>query len=122
MNIRTTRQAPIVSAAVTPSASTALLARIRASIASPNTKLLAPMEQEDIDDRRLDRALREKYAKWFVWILIGQLVAMNLVFLLQGVSFVVYDAITLRIYMGGTLAEVFGVVLVITRYLFYRKK
>ena len=31
-----------------------------------------------------------------------------------------FDAVTLQIFMGGTLAEVFGIVFVITKYLFSR--
>lgn len=47
---------------------------------------------------------------------------MNAVFIGVGIGCISYDEPSyLNLYMGGTLAEVFGVVLVITRYLFSKK-
>lgn len=85
-------------------------------------KELDPVQQAEVDDRTTDTRLKRLYAYWFIGILIGQLFVMNLVFILAGVDVLKYEHPTyLNLYMGGTLAEVFGVVLVITRYLFSRR-
>lgn len=78
---------------------------------------------EDVEDRRSDRGLKESYARWFIAILIGQLVAMNVIFVLVGVEKLAFaDEWVLRLFMSGTLAEVFGVIYVIAKYLFRERK
>jgi hypothetical protein len=98
-----------------------VLNRIRARVQAGEVTPADPLIQQDVHDRVSDRALREKYAWWFVLILVFQLVAMNAIFMAYGYRVLSFDEVSLRIFMGGTLAEVFGVILVITRYLFSRK-
>lgn len=68
-----------------------------------------------------DTALKKLYAYWFIAILLGQLALMNLVFIGVGFGWLKFQEYALHLYMGGTLAEVFGVVFVITKYLFNRR-
>ncbi len=77
--------------------------------------------QADLDDRDNDRVLKRQYAKWFIGILIVQLVVMNVVFVLAGRDSLFYDQWVLELYMAGTLTEVFFVVKVITKSLFQVK-
>ena len=75
----------------------------------------------DNADRASDITLKKLYAKWFIAILIGQLVLMNLVFFGVGAEKLHFADYALHLYMGGTMAEVFGIVLVITKYLFPKR-
>lgn len=84
-------------------------------------KLDIEERQANIEDRRTDTRLKKKYANSFFWLLVAQLIVMNLVLISVGLGYLNYTEIALNLYMGGTLAEVFGVVLVITRYLFSKK-
>ncbi len=61
------------------------------------------------------------YASWFIGILIGQLLLMNVTFFCVGLGFLAFSQWSLNLYMGGTLAEVFGVILIITKNLFPKK-
>lgn len=98
------------------------LALIKAKVADPNfSETQTPLEAEEIKSLKSDRDLKEKYGKWFIWILIGQLLFMNGTFLVTGTGKLKFSDLTLELYIGGTIAEVFGVVLVITRHLFPRK-
>jgi len=82
-------------------------------------KSLNPIEQENLDRRRSDRKLRETYAKRFLLFLAAQLIVMNIVFVATGLGWLKYkNRWTLELYMGGTLAEVFGIVVIVTRSLF----
>lgn len=65
--------------------------------------------------------LKKSYGFWFLIILACQLLIMNGVFISDGLKWVSFDSLTLQLYMGGTLTEVFGLVLVVTKYLFKRK-
>ncbi|MBZ0060133.1 MULTISPECIES: hypothetical protein [unclassified Leclercia] len=66
--------------------------------------------------------LKKSYGKWFLIILACQLLIMNGVFILVGWSKLSFkDDLTLQLYMGGTMTEVFGLVLVVTKYLFKRR-
>ena len=80
-----------------------------------------PLTNETLEDLRQDRTLKKTYANWFIWILIGQLVVMNVVFILSGSSVLKFEKWQLDLYMGGTLLEVFGIVTVITKNLFPQK-
>jgi hypothetical protein len=82
---------------------------------------LDPEKQAAVEDMRTDTSLKKLYAYWFIGILIGQLVALNTVFIAIGLEKLKYSDFVINLFMGGTLAEVFGVVLVITKYLFSRK-
>ena len=85
---------------------------------SPHTKDLDPLLNQHVEDRRVDRNLRRAYAIFFIWILIGQLFVMNFVFIGYGFNLLKFTDGLLKFYLGGTLAEVFGIVVVITKYLF----
>ena len=99
----------------------AALAQIRAKIANDETTNVHPLLQSELDDHEQDRKLKRSYARWFIRILIGQLVAMNVVFILAGCNKLHYEQWTLDLFMSGTLAEVFGVVVIITKNLFPKK-
>lgn len=73
---------------------------------------------ERIRDLREARSLRKWYARWFLGILAGQLIAVYLLFVLVGSEVLEIAPRTLEILIGGTLAETFGIVFVIVRYLF----
>lgn len=75
----------------------------------------------DNADKVADTALKKLYAYWFIAILLGQLALMNLVFIGVGFGWLKFQEYALHLYMGGTLAEVFGVVFVITKYLFNKR-
>ena len=77
-----------------------------------------PMTQADLDDRKTDRTLKSTYAIWFIYILIGQLLLMNVIVFLAGLKVLVYEEWVLNLFMSGTLAEVFLIVMVITKNLF----
>ena len=89
----------------------------------PNSEIpsLNPVEQADLDDKKTDTSLKKLYAYWFIGILIGQLVILNAVFVCIGIGLLKYSDFVINLFLGGTLLEVFGVVLVITKYLFSRK-
>jgi len=90
---------------------------------SPKTKPADPLTTEIVEDRRSDRQLRQRYATWFMWILVSQLLVMNAVFILLGLGKLEYrNRWIVEIYIGATVAEVFGVVIVITRGLFPEPK
>lgn len=82
---------------------------------------LDPLTQSQLASESTDRELKRMYARWFIGILIGQLLLMNAVFLGAGIGCLTFEEWTLRIYMAGTLTEVFAVVFVITKYLFRQK-
>lgn len=85
------------------------------------TSLDDERKRAETDDLRTDTRLRKHYARWFIGILIGQLVLMNVIFVCVGVGVLKFTDYALHLYMGGTLAEVFGIVYVITRYLFPKR-
>lgn len=80
-----------------------------------------PLANEKIEDSKADRKLKKTYATWFILILIGQLLIMNVVFFMVGFGYLTFQEWTLNLYMTGTLLEVFGVILVITKNLFPTK-
>lgn len=83
---------------------------------------LDPLTEAKVDDQKTDTKLKKLYAQWLVGILAIQLVAMNVVFFLVGFNVLKFeDPRHLSLFMGGTLSEVFGVVFVITKYLFSKK-
>ncbi|AZZ97381.1 hypothetical protein [Pseudoalteromonas sp. R3] len=80
-----------------------------------------PMQAQKVKDAESDRDLKQKYAWWFIGILVVQLFIMNAVLVLVGLEKLQFEEWTLNLYMAGTLAEVFGVILVITKNLFPTK-
>lgn len=95
-----------------------LLGTIKDKLSTGQAQPLHPLAIEDIRDRQTDRELKKKYALRFIWILIIQLLIMNVVFFCAGFSWLKYEQWVLGLYMGGTLAEVFLVVRLITKNLF----
>lgn len=103
-------------------ASTKELEAIKRAISDPDKTTEADLlTQETIADQKSDRELKKRYANWFIWILIGQLIVMNAVFIATGLKWLSFDKYVIELYLGGTLAEVFGIVLVITKNLFPQK-
>lgn len=97
--------------------------RVKESIKQPETSQIERLSDEDVLDRQVDRRLRQRWANYFVCILTTQLLVMNVVFILVGVNWLQYQQKwVLELYLAGTLTEVFGIVLVITKNLFPEKK
>lgn len=65
-----------------------------------------------------DLRLKRKYGNWAIGLLAAQLLVMNTVFIGVGLKCLEFSEYALHLYLGGTLLEVFGIVLVVTRYLF----
>lgn len=97
----------------------------RKATKDPEAELLSLDDQIKIaklNNYNTDITLKLVYAIGFILILIGQLYFMNYIFYLVGIGGLEYKGPDdLKIFMSGTLAEVFGVVFVITRYLFSKK-
>ncbi len=104
----------------------ALVSAVRNSLKQPDAKEITnldDLQRAIVDDHKTDTKLKKIYAYWFIGILIGQLVAMNSVFIAVGLNFLSFkESSHLNLFMAGTLTEVFGVVYVITRYLFSKKE
>lgn len=99
----------------------ALLGSVRDAVASTDTAPVDPLVEQKVEDHKIDRELRKTYATWYIWILIGQLVLFNILIFLYGFKKITFDEVTLRVFTCATLSEIFGIVLVITKYLFSRK-
>lgn len=70
-------------------------------------------------DKATDTSLRKVFAYLFLVILVVQLFYVNIVFVLVGAGCLKYnDADYLKLFMSGTSAGVFSIVLVIIQYLF----
>lgn len=65
-----------------------------------------------------DTQLKGKYAVILIIILIFQLVALNVIFLLKGFNIIKYSDSTLNIFITGGIAEIFFLVRTIVKYLF----
>lgn len=81
-----------------------------------------PLLNEKIKNSVQDRELRKKYASWFIGILIGQLLIMDLIFISVGRKCMYFENWALEMYITGTLIQTFGVVFVITKNLFPNHK
>lgn len=77
---------------------------------------------QDNKDRAQDRDLKKLYAKRMIHVLISQLLIMNLIIIGVGFRWIYLENWVLSIFMSGTLAEVFGIVLIITKSLFPQNK
>jgi len=93
-------------------------AAIEAAESRRGVRQIGSLTDEDIRDRRIARGLRRKFAWAFFYILVGQLLVVYGIFVFVGLGFLDVEPRTLEILTGGTLAETFGIVLVIVRYLF----
>ncbi|WON77015.1 hypothetical protein [Serratia sp. UGAL515B_01] len=98
-----------------------------AEVSSPKVTQLSYINDEDpakahqrakTKDLKTDIKLKKLFAKWFIGILIGQLFVMNGIFIFIGAGLLHFSDFVINLFMGGTLAEVFGIVLVMARYLF----
>ncbi len=79
---------------------------------------LDPLTQQDVSDRVSDRQLKQRHATRFFWLLLAQLSVMNIVFVFTGIGWLEFPQYLMHLYMGGTLLQIFGVVLIITKHLF----
>lgn len=70
------------------------------------------------DNLETDINLKKKYAYWLIGVMILQLLVMNAVFVGVGLEKIKYSDYVLHLYISGTLLELFGLVLIITKYLF----
>ncbi|WJM82892.1 hypothetical protein [Pectobacterium brasiliense] len=102
----------------------------QASGNSPVATTLAYLNNEDpakahqrakTKDLKTDTKLKKLFARWFIGILIGQLIAMNGIFICIGLKWLNFSDFVINLFMAGTLAEVFGIVLVMARYLFSKR-
>lgn len=75
-------------------------------------------QQAQTKDLKTDTKLKKMFARWFIGILIGQLLVMNAVFILIGAGKLQFNDLVINLFMCGTMAEVFGIVAVMARYLF----
>ena len=86
---------------------------------------LDPVKQrQHLDNKEFEAeiGLKKTYGVCFLVILAFQLLIMNGVFIAVGMEKLTFkDNLTLQLYMGGTMTEVFGLVLVVTKYLFKRR-
>lgn len=73
------------------------------------------------DDKQNDIRLKKHYGYGLIGVMIIQLIIMNWVFYRVGKGTLHYDNYSLHVYVTGTLLELFGLVLVITKYLFKQK-
>lgn len=105
---------------------TSLIAAVRQAASKKDTAVelteLDPFKRAQINDQETDTGLKRLYGKGFILLLAFQLLAMNGVFVAVGMGLLKFqDPNHLSLFMGGTLAEVFGIVFVITKYLFSKK-
>lgn len=70
------------------------------------------------DKIKVEKELKNKYAIYLIWILIAQLVFLNIWFVLKGFNVIRFSDTTFNIFITGGLAEVFLLVRVIVKYLF----
>lgn len=96
-----------------------LIAQVKSQLIHSNkTTKLDPLMEQEVYNRASDRRLKSMYAKWFIGILIFQLIVMQVTLMLNGFNVINVSDGLMQIYLTATLAEVFGVVLVITKNLF----
>lgn len=65
-----------------------------------------------------DNILKVKYAKNLIHILIFQLIALNVLFVMKGLGFLNYSEMSFNIFITGGIAEIYVLVRVIVKYLF----
>lgn len=74
-------------------------------------------------DLQQDISLKRMYANRLLWLLMAQLVVADAVFITYAWAGVQWklSAAVIDVWLGATLVEVVGIVLVVTRYLFPRR-
>jgi hypothetical protein len=102
-----------------------------AGISQEDLEKAVPIEGLDPHDHQAlagldhwqDIRLKKSYAKWLLLLVAGQLIVTDLVFVAYAWAGENWhlDAGVIQVWLGSTLVELVGVVLVITRYLFPRR-
>ncbi|HEX2096357.1 MAG TPA: hypothetical protein VHF50_03200 [Solirubrobacterales bacterium] len=84
-----------------------------------------PPTKEELERAHLqqDLELKERYGKWLLWLVTGQLIVADIVFALYFIVGVHWDLPegVIYVWLATTLVELVGVVTVVTRYLFPRR-
>lgn len=89
----------------------------------PKAKTLSYINDEDpanahlrakTRDLEADTELKKSFAKSFIRVLSIQLILMNIIFICIGIKWLEFDDLVVNLFMTGTLAEVFGIVMVMT--------
>lgn len=73
------------------------------------------LENKDLNN---NIELRTWYGRGFFWLLVTELVVLNGFFLARGLGCLQFNSVDFNVYVGGTLLQTFGVILVIARGLF----
>lgn len=84
---------------------------------------LPPADRLQVQDLEQDIRLKKRYAGWLLTAMMVQLFVANTVFVVYawaGMNWRLSTSV-INVWLGATLAEVVGVVLVVTRYLFPRR-
>lgn len=69
-------------------------------------------------NKKADIRLKKRFAHYFKVTLAIQLITMNIIFILVGIGILKFSDYTINLYMTGTLIEIFGIVLIMVKYLF----
>lgn len=85
---------------------------------APPQPPLGPLEEQAVADRIAERGMRTSYANWWLVIVAAQLAFLNFLMLAAGYSWLSYSDWLLHAFSVATLAEIFGIVAIITRSLF----
>jgi hypothetical protein len=65
-----------------------------------------------------DRALRDRYARYLIWLMAFQILCINVIYLLMGCRVLVYDPWASSSFTMGVFVELTALVLVVVKYLF----
>lgn len=76
---------------------------------------------EYISSIQNDNKLKEKYGKYLIWTLIGQLIIINIVFIFVGLQKLIYSNFTINLYVTASILEITALVTIIVKYLFSNK-
>ena len=74
------------------------------------------------DNKKSDIQLKQRYATHLFYLMIGQLIVMNIIFCGVGKGCLHYKNSELNLYISGTLLELFALIVIITKYLFKKNK
>ncbi|HEY5110656.1 MAG TPA: hypothetical protein VII96_13695 [Acidimicrobiales bacterium] len=89
-----------------------------------SAQTVSPEELDRASDREERKSLiqlRKMFAKFFLWILAGQLVFMNVVLILSGTNAITIPASVMQFYLAGTFGEIVGLVTIAVTFLFSDK-
>ena len=70
------------------------------------------------EQQNSDRKMRGTYATWLLVLVSGQIIFINVVFILLGIGFIKVPEWVASIFIGGVFAEITGLVLIVVKYLF----